>query len=43
MVLTWPVRLKFARVPLLVSTLVLLPLELKLWVLPFAPGLEVPP
>jgi hypothetical protein len=43
MVLTWPPRSKFALVPLLVSTLVRLPLELKLWVLPFAPGLDVPP
>src|SRR5271169_5225088 len=43
MVLTCPPRSKFALVPLFVSTLVFLPLALKLWVLPFAPGLELPP
>lgn len=42
-VLMWPPWSKFAFVPLLVSTLTLLPLELKLWVLSFAPSLETPP
>src|SRR6266403_2040179 len=43
MVLTRPLRSRFARVPLLVSTLTFLPLALKLWVFPFAVTLDVPP
>src|SRR6266705_2440802 len=43
MVLTRPLRSRFARVPPLVSTLTFLPLALKLWVFPFAVTLEVPP
>src|SRR5204863_7680539 len=43
MVLTRPPRSKFALVPALVSTLVFLPLALKLCVVPFGLTFEVPP